>query len=513
MKFTILSILLLIKVELSAQNFSIVNGDTIDLCSDFLYSEIISQDTTGFYILEQNYGKCCGYLMKISSKDAKLIYRIHLPVLEPAKHPVLIEKEVVNDKILLFYTVEDEKNEKSLLLFELDAKTGKALGDFKLVDKISHDYTSLAHSGALDYYVVFSPDKSKVAIFSEIKKIKDDSREIKEFHATVKLFSTKQYTKLWEKPLISSHGNSIVLIRDYVLTNDGLFYYLFDFLTDQKHYNKRQGISMTGENSKKDKVYELDNKTDTRTLLGKKVRLSLTANKLFCTGFFVDGEQTEFLSSKTGCGFFLFVIDPKTFSVQKQDFSYTKDHIEITNPDMLTNLTTGSILEDEKGGYYCIKIEPWDSNWNYGRIGVCKYNKDFDLEWMKIIPRYAYTAQYEAFRQEPLLGFNFLQYDGGLRFFYPEHKKNLIKFPDMMKVEFEKYVDLKSPKDAVLVCTTVTSKGELSRQLLPINNQSVFFGEVGEEEKLWIKKTNTILVKNYISVNKKSYSLFTYSKP
>ena len=296
--------------------------------------------------------------LKNRYKDANVIFRVPLPKLESNKYTSLIKQELVNTKILLFLTVE-ERNDKSLLLLEVDAKTGKVLGDFKLVDKISHDYTSFGYSGALDYYVVFSPDKSMAAFFSEIKRIKDDSREIKEFHAMVKLYNMKKYTKLWEKPLISSHGNSIILIRDYVLTNDGFFYYTFDFLKNQKHYNKRQGISMTGENPKRDQIYELDNNTDTRTLLAGKVKLNLIGNKIFCTGFFVDGEQTDFLSAKAGCGFFLFVIDPKTFGIQKQNFSYTKDYIETTNPDILTSLTAGPILEDEKGGVLLLKTQTW----------------------------------------------------------------------------------------------------------------------------------------------------------
>ena len=174
-------------------------------------------------------------------------------------------------------------------------------------------------------------------------------------------------------------------------------------------------------------------------------------------------------------------------------------------------------MKTKRGGYYCLKLKPGNELWQYAQIGICKYNKDFDLEWMKVIPRYGYSASavsgVQTFRDEPLLGFSFLQYNGGLRFFYPDHIKNLAKFPDITKAKLDNYTTVTSLKNAVFVCTTVSSKGELNRQALSGSNQNIFFGEVGDEEQLWIKKNGTILVKNYITEFKRSYSLFTYSKP
>lgn len=200
MKYIFLFALLLITLELSAQKFHIINGDTNQLNNKSYSSEVIAQDSSGFYV----YTKGVDYsLCKFRLRDAKRVYETILTADKKFfstgvnRGYEIKHIEIVNNRILYFVEI-SEKSNSILTFIEFDATTGKQLGEPKVLDEQStkgyNEYAMLERNlGKVDFKIIFSPDKSKLLIVAE--KIRNE----KEPDITARLYNVNGYSKIWEK--------------------------------------------------------------------------------------------------------------------------------------------------------------------------------------------------------------------------------------------------------------------------------------------------------------------------
>lgn len=500
MKYIFLFTLLLIKLELSAQKFQIINGDTIQVGNSYL-SEIIAQDSSSFYV----YTRGLDYsLRKFRASDAKLVYETVLTAdkkffWDDASRGWTIKHiEIVNNRILYFVQIR-EKSSFILTFMEFDASTGKQLSEPKVLDEQStKGYSTNAilekNEGKVDFKIIFSPDKTKLLIVAE--KIKDE----KEPDVTARLYDLKDYSKIWEKQTLKNFNNSTIFIYNYLVDNEANFFYLFKYLRSKQKDDVSIGVGMMRKNNFQNKVYQIPDKG--RTI--KEPKLKVDGSKIVCYGKFLDGEYTNYSLTYENCGYFFICIDARTFKTETEGFDYTKDHFSgyLASADHLEKSSDISLVK-VKGGYYLIREFIWMINFRMN-ILICKYNTENKLEWMKEVNRDCEGPQ--NLKGEKIRGFSFGVEDNKLNMFYYEHKKNIAKFPDITKIESAKYVALKSPRDAVLVRTSINAAGELTREIVP-KTQELFVGGDFPEE-LWIEKRKSLIVKNFMEESRISYSIF-----
>lgn len=306
--------------------------------------------------------------------------------------------------------------------------------------------------------------------------------------------------KFGKKQTLKNFNSSTIFTYNYLVDNEGNFFYLFKYLRSKQQDDVSIGVGMMRKNNFQNKVYQIPDKG--RTI--KEPKLKVDGTKIVCYGKFLDGEYTNYSLSSENCGYFFICIDAPSFKMETESFDYTKDHFSgyLASADHLEKSSDISLVK-VNGGYYLIREFIWMINFRMN-ILVCKYNADSKLEWMKEVNRDCEGPQ--NLKGEKIRGFSFGVEDNKLNLFYYEHKKNIVKFPDITKIESAKYVALKSAKDAVLVRTSINAAEELTREIVP-KTQELFVGGDFPEE-LWIEKRNSLIVKNFMEESRISYSIF-----
>jgi hypothetical protein len=451
MKNTLLVLTILLSSFLFSQKATIKQGPEFK-SDDGKFDSYISNDANGIYVLryKQKATTVAYFIQKIDPKTL-------LPVYTTPYEGNTSQMYLVGDKFLAFSSTYDKKEQiKYFLLNEYDVKTGKKIGEQKQISALKTDVWGV---NGRNFYVTFSPNKSKMAVINEFKWPKKAS----EVDATI--YETNGYKKLGVKTIIDGYKGSTISSSNYRINNNGNFYYLFNYMIDFEEEIGGLALASIQADETKSVVTplpfdKLDIKNGTFEFVND--------NLVFC-GIYKDVvTRKERKEGKTeDVGVYSFFIDGKTSEVKNKGFDYFSKEVK----DKLT-YRDGKVEESPakkfysfeniftfNGNVYLIESHSYvisgNNSYNsYEReLIVSKFNSTGKLEWMRIIPK---------FTANKLNEFNFLVRNNKVYLFYAEHPKNLEK-TTVTEYEPKKYADIKNYNGSVLVCTSFDEKGDLSR--------------------------------------------------
>ena len=483
-----------------AQNCHIVNGDTLQVGEGKWNTvRVFGQDSSGFYVYSSG-GEFA--IRKFSLDSAKLIFKA-----EPRnsksffEHPhelinythYMVDVGLRNGRIVVFLTVY-EKSRCLLLLVQFNATTGQEIGDPKVCDEI--DAAACSEWG---HEIFFSPDNSNLLVGRE-KKVNGKPQE-----AIAKLYDAKSQVKLWEKDLIQTYKNSTVSSYNYLVTNDGNLYFLFDYLTKAKSAadyvhgtepERSQGLAMIGLRSEDAKVYDLPKKG----IITRSVALKQIDNRILYYGKFHEDSTRE-------VGVFFVCVDGSSRKVLTESFDKTygwTGYWYANSKVMSVFMLNGCYYFVRQNSAYLSKsVQYWD-------ITVCKYDSQNKFHWISCVPMNCVTSGPEL-----LAGVTLSLKNDNIKLYYRDHKKNISNFNSTNKINPKDDKALQYLKDAVLVQATINEKGRVTRKAFPGTQKNVIVGEEYQRDlrELSIEsKNNSIIVLNYLNKkNLRSYSIVTFN--
>jgi hypothetical protein len=467
-----------------SQKVNIQRGEEFKTKETPLFAYYIGADETGIYI--KGY-KESHVIRKIDPNTFKDIYTTTFE-LEPKTGRYMNAEEIhstqlIGDKIWIFTTRYDVKESiKYFLLREFDSKTGKSLGDKKVIASLASDPFG---TNGRNFFISFSPDKSKMAVVSEFKWPKKTSE------VSVSIYETATNKKLGTKPLIDGYKNSTISSFNYRVDNNGNFYYLFYYMIDFEE--EIGGLALT--TIKSEATQSIITPLPFDKLEIKNGTFEFVNDNLIFSGAFVDvvtrKERKEGKEAKAG--FYTFFIDRKTGEIKNKGFDYFTAEVN-------TKLTYSDFKVEEspakkhygfekiitiKDDIYLIESHSYILSGDNGYFDtereyiITKFNKDCKMQWMKVIPKF--TAN--------MNDFNYIVKNNSIYMVYLDHPNN-IKDIDINNYKPKKVEKVKNIDESTVVCASVDENGNLSRNQLFLNNE--LFYEPGTENI--ILKNNTELL-------------------
>jgi hypothetical protein len=502
MKKLFCRIFVILSLASGAQNFKITTGEEFETTRFVWTSEAIEPDATGFYFIRNTNAFTGKYVIhKLDLKTSKTIYMKEVQL----KHDVYKGSESYiygiynkNGKLFMFSKVAKAKSMR-LVLQEFNNTTGEEIGEPVIVDELE---TTRFSKEMLDIQIAFSPDNKKMLITTEIKENK------KEQKVYCKLYDLNGFKKIWEKQAITTFKNSTVFSSQYRVDNNDNLSYVFRYARSEHKDDENNlddiefGIAMISGKNNMNKLYPLPCKGITNTAIHIKIAPN---NLILCTGQYALGEIEREKNTKRG--FFLITLDPETMTAKSESYDYLNDDLTrklLYDKNEISTFIYWSRVGNYflNGSLYVVKQQEYSISKSNGytdyfenEIVVFKYNKDYKLEWQKLIPRRTLGDAN---------GLN-VMLTNKLHFIYYENPKNLEKFPDTENFIPGKYEKAKA-KSAIMVCATMDDKGNVTRAQVP-------FGEVEthlEEEKIdhvFINETQSLIVPVSVTKSKRRYDL------
>ncbi|MES2762317.1 MAG: hypothetical protein V4677_08920 [Bacteroidota bacterium] len=470
MKNNIAVFLLLFNFIATAQKFNVQQGDEFGTARVLWYKKSIESDNTGFYFLRNKNGLAGTYILhKVDRKTGKTIY---LKEISPKFGIYKIFN--VDGRLLVFsYDANSNlvKHGIKLLLTQYDSVTGEVIGETLEIDKLM----SKKDNQFLDIDISFSPDRKKMLVTTEIKE------NTKRQEVICKLYDVNGFKKVWEKSPITTYKNSTVSSSEYIVDNQGNLCYIFGYIRSEhkdiigNYDDINYGIGLASSQNAHTVTFEIDTKGKTI----ETIKCDLINNEFLCSGQFSDGEIT--IDDNARRGFFLTVVDSKALELKKQTIQY----IDVSVEDKLlkNKLKSGNYLKwgEPKcflinGCYYIVYQHQYKINGynNYpasiykDEILVVKYTKDYQFEWMKLIPKISAYPEANPVNYAVTNKLNMIYYDK------PE---NLTNFPDPNVFTREAY-EACDPNKSVLIATSIDDKGVINRTVVDIKDKIVLEDQV-----------------------------------
>jgi hypothetical protein len=205
-------------------------------------------------------------------------------------------------------------------------------------------------------------------------------------------------------------------------------------------------------------------------------------------------------------GVYSFFINGKTGEIKEKGFDYFPEDIKakLTYKDGLVEESPAKKFYSFEeifsfnGNIYLIESHSYSigASISFEReLIVSKFNNKGKLEWMKIIPKY--TAN-------ELNNFNYIVRNNKIYLFYAENPVNLKK-ATVDEYDAKRYADMRNPKRAILVCTSVDEDGKLSRKEVFKNLEWCY---VPTSSNIIIDKDNGLLFR-MINKNKERFDKIT----
>jgi hypothetical protein len=440
-----------------AQTFSIKNGTPYRVDDGSQFNYYIGNNESGVY-LARTTTKGKGITKVIQKLDSKTLAEVYSSGFVLDKYEEITNQVLLENKIIVFTSVYNkEEQTKYCILREFDNNTGKMIGDKKVVGSLPSDPMGV---NGRNFYVIFSPNRSKLLIISEFKWPKKAS-EVK-----AEIYETASYKKLATKNIIGDYANSTISSFDYRIDNTGNLYYLFYYMMDFEE--EIGGWAFASEKL-------TDTKTSITPLPFAKLEIQngtfeFVNNDLMFCGVYKDiVKKKEKKEGKVAdVGVYSFFFDGASGEIKRKGFDYFKPEIKekLTYKDGLIEESPAKkfySLENIitfNNNAYLIESHSYAISSNNGytsyerELIVSKFNTEGKLEWMRIIPK---------FTANNLTNFNFLVKNNKVYLFYAEHPKNLEKYT-VDNYDARKYNDIKNYNGSVLVCTTFDENGILSRK-------------------------------------------------
>jgi hypothetical protein len=469
MKNLALTLIILFSNVLFSQKVNIKKGEEFKSKEPLVFDYYIGGDDSGIYIKGSKDNS--QIIRKVDPKTLKDVFTTSFE-LEPKTGRYMNAEEIhstflINNKVWIFSTRYDVKESiKYFLLREFDAKTGKSLGDKKIIASLESDPFG---TNGRNFFISFSPDKSKMAVVSEFKWPKKTSE------VSVSIYETATNKKLGTKPLIDGYKGSTISSFNYRLDNNGNFYYLFYYMIDFEE--EIGGFALTS--IKSDATQSIITPLPFDKLEIKNGTFEFVNDNLIFSGAFVDivtrKERKEGKEAKAG--FYTFLIDRKTGEIKTKGFDYFTE--EVNNKMTYSDYKVEEGPAKKRYGFekiitinediYLIESHAYILSGDNGYFDtereyiITKFNKDCKMQWMKVIPKF--TAN--------MNDFNYIVKNNTIYMVYLDHPNNL-KDIDINNYKPKKVEKVRNIDEATVVCTSVDDKGNLKRTELFLNNELFF---------------------------------------
>ncbi len=446
-----------------SQNVKVQKGPVFESEEGPKFDNFLGKDETGVYSLthKQKATYLAYFIEKTDLKTLSPIYTIPFT-------GDIDEVYLVKNKILSFTTTYNKNEQKKYFLMEeFDSKNGKSLGDQKVIATLDSDPFG---TEGRKFFVTFSPDKSKMAIISELKWPKKTSE------VSVTVYETGTYKKVATKPLVDGYKGSTISSFNYRLDNNGNFYYLFYYMIDFEE--EIGGLALS--TIKSDAAQSTITPLPFDKLEIKNGAFEFVNDNLIFSGAFKDivtrKEKKEGKEPKAG--FYTFFIDGKTGEIKNKGFDYFTEDIttKLTYKDSDVEESTAgkkygfekiiTINEDTyliESHSYGITVSTSNSSKDFfteREYIITKFNNKGQVQWMRVIPKFTVN----------LNDFNYIVKNNTIYMVYLDHPNN-IKDIDINNYKPRKVEKVKNIDEATVVCTSVDDKGNLSRKELFLNNE------------------------------------------
>jgi hypothetical protein len=467
---SLLAVILFFSFSLISQNVKITKGTEFKSEEGPKFDNFLGKDETGVYSLmhKQKATYVAYYIEKTDLKTLTPIYTI------PFEGDI-DEIYLVKNRILSFTTTYDKNEQKKyFLLEEFDSRTGKSLGDKKNVASLPSDPYG---TNGRKFFITFSPDKSKMAVISELKWPKKTSE------VSVTIYETATYKKVATKPLIDAYKGSTISSFNYRLDNNGSFYYLFYYMIDFEE--EIGGLALTTIKSEATQSTVTPLPFDKLEI--KNGAFEFVNDNLIFSGAFKDivtrKEKKEGKEAKAG--FYTFFIDGKTGEIKNKGFDYFTEDVasKLTYKDSdIKESPAGkkygfekiiTINEDTyliESHSYGITVSTSNSSKDFfteREYIITKFNNKGRMQWMKVIPKFTVN----------LNDFNYIVKNNTIYLVYLDHPNN-IKDIDINNYNPKKVEKVKNIDEANVVCTSIDDKGNLFRKELFLNNELFYLPSI-----------------------------------
>ncbi len=410
----------------------------------------------------------------------------------------------MKDKMfMLVSTYEKQNNEKQLYAQEID-KSGKFIGQKRLIDKYETNKKKRAH-----YSEWFSDDRSK---FMTILHPDEDKKASEKFF--IKVYDS-ELNNLLNTQVTLPYEDENVGVEDYYLTNDGLVVMLVEIDKEAKETSKT-------DDDKKYELLVLDQKGTLNKFniaISKKsiqsigVRINDKEGKIICSGLYADITSSA-NKVKDIDGLFYLNIDIKSLKVLQEGYKKLSDEIvdhlksnfksgdrkekrknkkkdsgisvkfEIT--DILHTKDGGMMILSEMTHNYTVTTTSTDSNGNVrtytvdhyerGNVLVSFINKDGEITQYTDIPKFQHTTSDGGTYSSYML----FEKDDRVFIIYHDDPKN---FSSNIKSARDISI-MSNPKTADLVAVEILPDGKYTKRRLFNNGDKNLTTYIHSAEKI-----------------------------
>lgn len=198
-----------------------------------LYSKIIGQNEKGFFILRSSNSfnnkieqlRLRDNRIELAYMENNLSVKWHFPVQLPDAYGEIQDILFISDSLYIFYSsINKEKSTNDLYCVRVNTQKGELYKDPVKIDEITFD--KKRNRGV--FYIKKSKDNKM--FFSMYKQPSPDSEKLV---FNIKVFDAS-FTNLWEQRYATEYYDGILLLNDYVLSNDSSVVLLTSFELDKR---------------------------------------------------------------------------------------------------------------------------------------------------------------------------------------------------------------------------------------------------------------------------------------
>lgn len=461
MKPVILSLIFLITLTTTAQTlreYAEVNRPE----KNVHFSSVIDANASGFYTWAvSGKGKKADLFLEKYDLSGNLIFS--------SATQNVVSTLAWGTNFYLFHSAYDQDAQKKTLSCERVADNGTIESPAILSELAAQK----GQESKSNFYIVNSPDRSKVLIVSQMQPVGQEESTLFEWYDAVGM------KRLWSQKLSPQQKFGQVQTSAFKVDNDGNVLLNVVYGTSAKEiaaFNTTVSLGIVKSKSHDITLfsYALD---AGKTAASRRIRIS-NDGIAFIAGLFKDPQVVDGKKIYAGnAGVYSVKVDLKTGAVSKPLMNYFSKEVEqkitykCSGGDFpaAKNIDPVQIIEFEKSFYVVYEFTFQNVNGSIvsrfsKELILVRYNPEGAYSWMKVLPRSAGYKDYDnvGMEESSVINYNFIKSENQLNFVYLEHPKNTKRFTvdDFSEPDME---DVNSAKESNAVCISVNESGRLSK--------------------------------------------------